>query len=267
MDFCETPSTNTLHFVSRVLGKCSIPGSKCVAAYAARLIPWMVYEMAIWAGATFAWVPSSFVLSLLVAYKNRLSFVFVLAMYLAIQTALFLSAAAVGGFFRDVKMKLRYIGAEYDTVHKSTTEMSKETTYEPPDESFITIGAERFRCAEVLLLPNVIGTVCTHSLPPQRGRLLGMSKRRCATLFGITTHSSSRLRNLTRKRPTSSQTETSALSVLNVSAASKCFSSRPRIHDTSFQSNIKCDVYIRKELYALPCCHMARPCSKGLVRV
>ena len=35
----------------------------------------------------------------------------------------------------------------------------------------ITIGAEGFRCAEVLLLPDVIGTVCTLSLPPQRGRL------------------------------------------------------------------------------------------------
>ena len=27
----------------------------------------------------------------------------------------------------------------------------------PPDENFITIGAERVRCAEVLLLPDFIG--------------------------------------------------------------------------------------------------------------
>ena len=100
----------------------------------------------------------SFVLSLLVAEKNRLSFVHVFAMYIAIQTALFLSAAAERGFVRDVKEKLRYIGADYDTVHKSTAEMDKEKTFELPDENFITIGAERFRCAEVLLLPDFIGT-------------------------------------------------------------------------------------------------------------
>ena len=51
-------------------------------------------------------------------------------------------------------------------------------------------------------------------------------KRNCATSVWITTLSSSRMRKLTRKRPTSSQTETSALSVLIVSVASKCCSSR-----------------------------------------
>ena len=35
--------------------------------------------------------------------------------------------------------------------------MDKEKTNERPDESFITVVAERFRCAEVLLLPDVIG--------------------------------------------------------------------------------------------------------------
>ena len=36
-----------------------------------------------------------------------------------------------------------------------------------------------------------------------------------------------------------------------------------RGHVTSFQSNMKVDVYIRKELYAMSPCQMARPCSKG----
>ena len=43
--------------------------------------------------------------------------------------------------------------ADYDTVHKSTAEMDKEKTYQLRDENFITVGAERFRCAEVLFLP------------------------------------------------------------------------------------------------------------------
>ena len=44
----------------------------------------------------------------------------------------------------------------------------------------------------------------TRSLPPQRGRLFGMSKRIRATLVWITTQSSSRLRNLTKRGPTCS---------------------------------------------------------------
>ena len=96
--FWEAPSTNASHPIAWDHGKCSVPGSECVAAYAARLIVWTVYEMAIWARAwhlpTLLWVPLSFVLSLLVAEKNRLSFVYMLAMYMAIQTALFLSATA-----------------------------------------------------------------------------------------------------------------------------------------------------------------------------
>ena len=54
------------------------------------------------------------------------------------------------------KKKLRYFGADYDTVHRPR-KMEKEKTYELPDENFITVGAERFRCAEVLLLSDFIG--------------------------------------------------------------------------------------------------------------
>ena len=58
-------------------------------------------------------------------------------------------------------------------------------------------------------------------------------------------------------RPTSSRTETSLLSALNVSVALKCFPSQDSlvtktsgVHDTSFRNNMKRDVDIRKELYA-----------------
>ena len=111
-----------------------------------------------------------------------------------------LNTSTVREFFRDVKGKLRYFCADHDTVHQSTAKMDQEKTYEPPDENFITVGAERFCCAEVLLLPNFKG----------EGAI--------------------------------------------------------GIHDTSLQSNMKCGVYTCKNLYAMSCCQMARPCSEGFLR-
>ena len=57
------------------------------------------------------------------------------------------------------------------------------------------------------------------SRPPHRGRSVVMSKRNFATLLLATTQSSNRLRNVPTIRSTCSQTETSSLSVLNVSVA------------------------------------------------
>ena len=84
-----------------------------------------------------------------------------------------------------------------------------------------------------------------------------VSKRNFAALLQTTTQSSDRLRKVpTRSTPTCSQTETSSLSAPNVSVAIVFFQSsfigiKPSgVHDTSFQSNMKCYVNIRKELYA-----------------
>ena len=81
-------------------------------------------------------------------------------------------------------------------------------------------------------------------------------KENFATLLLTTTQSSNRLRKVpTRSRPTCSQTETSSLSVPNVSVARVFFLScvigkaTNGFHDTSFQYIMKCDVYIRKDLY------------------
>ena len=110
------------------------------------------------------------------------------AMYVATQAACVFSftSTAERTIARDVKENLTYVGLNYDTEHRSIAEIDKEETYELPVGNISTVGAERFRCVEVLFQP---------------------------------------------------------------------FS---RIHGTSFQNNMKCDVYICK---TMSCFQVARPCD------
>jgi actin len=59
---------------------------------------------------------------------------------------------------RDVKEKLAYVAMDYEEELAQAEQSSElEKNYELPDGNIITIGAERFRCPEVLFKPNLVG--------------------------------------------------------------------------------------------------------------
>jgi len=59
---------------------------------------------------------------------------------------------------RDIKEKLAYVSQNFDEeLAKSADSSEVEKQYELPDGNIITVGAERFRCPEVLFKPNFVG--------------------------------------------------------------------------------------------------------------
>ena len=58
---------------------------------------------------------------------------------------------------RDIKEKLAYVAETYDEKLKADTSSNIEKNYELPDGWIIAVGAERFRCTEVLFQRNLIG--------------------------------------------------------------------------------------------------------------
>jgi actin len=59
---------------------------------------------------------------------------------------------------RDIKEKLAYVSEDFENeMNASDQNAQLEKQYELPDGSILTIGNERFRCAEVLFQPSLIG--------------------------------------------------------------------------------------------------------------
>eukprot|EP00929_Paragymnodinium_shiwhaense_P004098 TRINITY_DN10482_c0_g1_i2.p1 TRINITY_DN10482_c0_g1~~TRINITY_DN10482_c0_g1_i2.p1 ORF type:complete len:317 (+),score=44.77 TRINITY_DN10482_c0_g1_i2:217-1167(+) len=79
-------------------------------------------------------------------------------MKLMAESGVAMSTSAEREIVRDIKEKMTYVAEDFDAeMLKAATVSELEKTYELPDGQVITLGDVRFRCAEALFNPMLLG--------------------------------------------------------------------------------------------------------------
>ena len=159
-----------------------------------------------------------------------------------------------------------------DSVHRQSAELPCCASYL---QFYCSGSLEVWPTLSVVLVIVYCLPSVTHSAPCRCALKVSGSRPSCLRLTPLF------LAELVSGNPTSSQTAANASVAQNLFSprwASHCWRQAPPLrgsnvhaglhrfrngglHDTSLQHTTKCDVYTRRELYAISSCQVARPCS------